>query len=362
MSIADQIVDGVSGITSVLAGGLGFIAILVLIIAIGFVVLVIAIILRRKFDFEGSGERLGRFRLIMMGKPILEVNLAKWEMINDDGLRALANDPDLVFVPDIIKQMYNEETLHIYTAKITDEFDSLERYGNRTFIISSGKLESDEFSWVDQKSKLTLRTLFTKEQTRNVVIFYSVKKVEVLNEDRNMDDWYIVTPIPFSKSKQMIGFNSKAVEGFSHHIELREITNADVLAKALDFAPYVADAESKNKHLRDELKKTTELLDITRSKLGSVNQKLNKKKLQLGQKEYVINKREEVEKEEKLNLAFLIMSVFMGGLAVMFVPNFFKNLDMQTAQVVGMIIAVLIVGGFAYIQRKKPTKKEEYED
>jgi glucose uptake protein GlcU len=46
----------------------------------------------------------------------------------------------------------------------------------------------------------------------------------------------------------------------------------------------------------------------------------------------------------------------------MFVPNFFKNLDTQTAQFVGMIIAVLIIGGFAYMQKKKPTKKEEYEE
>ena len=46
----------------------------------------------------------------------------------------------------------------------------------------------------------------------------------------------------------------------------------------------------------------------------------------------------------------------------MFIPDFFPKLAPQTAQFVGMIIAIIIIGGLAYIQNKNKEKEQKMID
>ncbi len=362
MTIAEDISSGASGLFSELLSGTSTIAIIIVVIALAFVTLTVLIQLRRRFDFEGSGSPIGHYRIDIMGKYALEGNLAEWEMIDDEELDLLKQEEQLKVVPDVLKQMYREKTLFIYTMKNPDDSDIMDKFGNRIFIISSGNLKTDVYSWENQKGKFTWRSLLTKERTRNVVAYSSAKKVQVLNEDRNLDDWWILSPLPMVQEKEVVGFDNRAIGGMTHHIEIKEITNAKALASALDFAPFVTNALLKNEHLRNELNETTRQLEKTITDLHESNQKVQKKKRQLGQKEYVVSGKVESLHKEKQNVMMAIVAVILGSMAVMFIPDFFPKLPEQTAQFIGMIIALIIIGGLAYIQNKSKDNEKKAED
>jgi hypothetical protein len=359
MTIVEDISSGASGLFSGLLQGTSTIAIVLVIIAVAFIGLIVIIQLRRRFDFEGSGSPIGHYSINIMGKYSLEGNLAEWEMIDDEELDLLKQEEQLKVVPDVLKQMYKEKTLFIYTMKKPDDSDIMDKFGNRVYIISSGNLKSDIYSWENQKGKFTWRSLLTKERTRNVVAYSSARKVQVLNEDRNLDDWWIISPLPMVDEKQVIGFNNRAIGGMSHHIEIKEITNAKALASALDFAPFVTNALLKNEHLRNELDEITRQLEKTTKNLHESNQKFQKKKRQLGQKEYVVSGRVESLQKENQNVMMSLIAVILGAMAVMFIPDFFPKLATQTAQFVGMIIAIIIIGGLSFIQNKNKEKENK---
>jgi hypothetical protein len=357
MTIVEDISSGASGLFSGLLQGTSTIAIVLVIIAVAFIGLIVIIQLRRRFDFEGSGSPIGHYSINIMGKYSLEGNLAEWEMIDDEELDLLKQEEQLKVVPDVLKQMYKEKTLFIYTMKKPDDSDIMDKFGNRVYIISSGNLKSDIYSWENQKGKFTWRSLLTKERTRNVVAYSSARKVQILNEDRNLDDWWIISPLPMVDEKQVIGFNNRAIGGMSHHIEIKEITNAK--ASALDFAPFVTNALLKNEHLRNELDEITRQLEKTTKNLHESNQKFQKKKRQLGQKEYVVSGRVESLQKENQNVMMSLIAVILGAMAVMFIPDFFPKLATQTAQFVGMIIAIIIIGGLSFIQNKNKEKENK---
>ena len=159
MSLAEEIGIGVTGFASSLSSSVGMIAVVVFLLAMGFVGLIVYILVRRRFDFEGHGEPIGHYNITIMGKYSLIGNLAEWEMVDEEQLDLLKQEEKLKIVPDVIKQMYKEKTLFIYTMKRPDDTDILDKFGNRTFIISSGNLKSDVYSWTSQKGKFTIRSL-----------------------------------------------------------------------------------------------------------------------------------------------------------------------------------------------------------
>ena len=359
MSLAEEIGIGVTGFASSLSSSVGMIAVVVFLLAMGFVGLIVYILVRRRFDFEGHGEPIGHYNITIMGKYSLIGNLAEWEMVDEEQLDLLKQEEKLKIVPDVIKQMYKEKTLFIYTMKRPDDTDILDKFGNRTFIISSGNLKSDVYSWTSQKGRFTIRSLFSKEKTRYVTAYSSAHKVQVLNEDRNTDDWWIIAPLPMVDQKQVIGFDNRAVGGMEHHIEIKEITNAKALAHSLDFVPFVTNALLKNEHLRKELDETNKQLAKANVEISSINQKYQKKKMQLGQKPYVINKKIDEKKKETMNILMMIVSVILGAMAVMYMPQFFPNMAVQSAQFIGMIIAIVIIGGVAYYMNNKKSEPAE---
>ena len=54
-----------------------------------------------------------------------------------------------------------------------------------------------------------------------------------------------------------------------------------------------------------------------------------------------------------------LIAVILGAMAVMFIPDFFPKLATQTAQFVGMIIAIVIIGGISYMQNKNKEKENK---
>lgn len=358
-SVGEWIAGGATDFASGLSSGIGTIAVIVLVLAFGFLGLIGFILFKKRFDFEGRGEPIGHYNIEIMGKYALIGNIAEYQMVDDEELELLKQEPELQAVPDVIRQMYKEKTLWIYTMKSPDDTDILDKFGNRTFIISSGDLKSSVYAYQAQKGKLTFRSIFTKEKTTKIVAYSSAKKMQILNEDRHIDDWWLISPMPIVANKQEIGFDSRAVGGMRHYIEVREISNAKALATALDFIPFVTDALLKNESLKKQLEKTEKSLADRTQQLGSTNMKYQKKKMQLGQKDYVIYKKTETEQLEKQNVIMMIVAVVMGAVSVMFVPDFFPNLSEQSAQFLAMVIGIIIIGGMAYTMNKRKPEKIE---
>jgi len=352
------IAESAEGFFDALSSGVGTFAIILLVAVLGFGALIAIIMFRRKFDFEGTGEPIGRMKIEIMGKYTLEGNVAEWEMIDQEKLDLLKDHDDLKIVPDIIKQLYKEKSLFIYTMKNPDDSDILEKFGSKVYIISSGDFKSDLYSYKSTKGKFTWRHLFSKEETRTIIAYSSAKKLQILNEDRNLDDWWILSPMPMVAPTNPIGFNSKAIGEMMHHIEIKEIINPKGLASAISFIPFVTDALSKNDYLKKELFETQKSRDDIMQKYLQVNQKLQKKKRQLGQKPYVVRGKQEETTKEKQNAMMAIVAVVLGAMSVMFIPNFLQNMPIQSAQFVGMIIAVIAIGGIIYMQNKQKPKEE----
>jgi len=358
-SIGETIASGASDWLSTISSSIGIIAVIVLLLAGGFALLMFIVWAKRRFDFEGEGDPIGRCHIEIMGKYALEGNVAKWQLIEDEQLDLLKEDETLGAVPDVIRQMYNEGNLFIYTMKSPDDADIRDKFGNRTFIISSGDFTSDKYYWYSQKGKFTFRSIFSKEKTRNLAVYSSAKKIQVLNEDRNLDDWWVMSPIPVVDPKEEWGFNSKAVGGMRHNITIKIIENAKALASALNFLPYVIKAETVNKFLKQENAKKDEIIEERTTQLYTANQKVQKKTRQLGQKHYVVGGKVEETKKTQQNVMMMLVSVVMGSMAVMFVPDFFKNMPEQSAQFLGMIIAIVIIVGMAWAMNKKKPEDEQ---
>ena len=359
-SMAERLAGGAGDFFSTLTSSIGIIAIIGLLIAGAFGGLMLIIFLKRRFDFEGAGEPIGHVHIDIMNKYILEGNLAKWQMIDDEQLDLLKKEDDsLSIVPNVIRQMFKEGTLWIYTMRSPDDSDIRDKFGNRTYIISSGDLTSDKYSWFSQKGKFTWRSLLTKEKTRYIVAYSSFKKMQIMNEDRNLDDWWIIAPIPIVGLTEEIGYDSRVMGGMRHNITIKIIENAKALATGLNYLPFVADALSKNDYLVKERDKVNELLEQRTKQLLEVNQKFQKKKRQLGQKPYVVSGKGEETKKVQQNVMMMLVSVVMGSMAVMFIPDFFKNMPTQSAQFLGMIVAVVIIAGLAYMQNKAKPEEEK---
>ena len=173
---AEQIGTTVTGFFGNFVEGLGIFAILLFIGAVAFALLVGVILIRRRFDFEGSGEPLGHINIDIMGKYMLSGNLARWEEVDDEQLELLKGEAPLVAVPDVLRQMYKEKNLFIYTMKSPDDTDILDKFGKKTYIISSGDIWSEKYSWESQKGKLHYVLYLSEKGKRTVLHFIQPKK------------------------------------------------------------------------------------------------------------------------------------------------------------------------------------------
>ena len=147
VSPAEQLASGAGDFFSSLTSSIGIIAIIGRLIAGAFGGLMLIIFRKSRLDFEGAGEPIGHGHIDIMNKYILEGNLAKWQMIDDEQLDLLKKEDDsLSIVPNVIRQMFKEGSLFIYTMRSPDDSDIRDKFGNRTYIISSGDMTSDKYS------------------------------------------------------------------------------------------------------------------------------------------------------------------------------------------------------------------------
>ena len=301
VSLGEQLIRNLSaGASEGAEVNLGWVIWLVFAIA-GFVVFfIIGSYFKKKFDFDGSGETHGYFEITRNGTYPLRGNLATYKMIDDDELKLISKHiPEFKNFYDIVQQLKREGNLYLYTIKITDDSDIQDKLGTRARIMCAYPLESSDIHWLAQKGKLTFTSILRKEKTRYLYAVKSFKK-QIMNEDRNKDDWYVLVPFPRTiKKETTVGFGN--LEELKTTVYLKEITLANALMERFNIQGYVADAVIKNEFLISEKESIEDILKERTDQLKTSNIRINKLNYLLSQKAYVQGGKSEVKKQEAYN-------------------------------------------------------------
>lgn len=329
---------------------------------VGIAVIVVGFIVgthfKKKFDYDGSGEAHGYYEITRNGTYPLRGNMATYDMVDDDELKLISEQvPEYENFYDVIMQMKKEGNFHPYTFKITDDSDIQDKLGSRARILSAYPLESQDIYWTAQKGKLTLTSILRKEKTRYLYAIKS-KKITVINEDKNEDDWYVIVPFPRVVSNKTVGFGN--IEQLQTTVYLKNITNASALISRANMAGFVADAVTKNQYLIDEKESAEKYLDERIGELKTTNQKVQRLNYLLSQKKYVDRGKVEVKKPEANDLAFMLGGMIVTFVLMLLFPSFLP--DIPNSQLIGFGVSLLVMGVIWKIQRdKKPKVEEDYE-
>lgn len=356
-----DITESFADVATNLAGGAGVLVLIAIIIGGTFLSIVIVIVLRRKFDFEGTGHQLGHYMLILADKYPIEANIAEWDEVDDSDLDLLerSEEKDFEVYADVIRQMRKEGNIFIYTVKITDDSEVEDELGKRTFIISSEDLDDKKTFFESQKAKLTWRSLFQKEKTRIVQTFSPVDIVTVYNEDKNEDDWIFIVPQRNEKPKtNVVGFDSRAITKHSYYITPKPITNAEKLAYGSSYMPYVIRTKREFDQLLQENKALEETVEERSAEVQSKQQVIQRKNRKLGTKEWVITSKTVREKDMQVNMAWVIGAIFVGGVLPKIFGSYIEN-D-TTALFIGIGVAMGFIGlAYKLTYGKKKTEEDE---
>jgi len=299
-----------------------WIIVIVSVITGGTALFIVARWIKRKIDYEG--EEIGLFDIMIMGKYVLQGNLSINDSFDIENLEVLAEEAQrekkenktgkssLEIIPQVIMQMMKEGKVFIYYYKVTDDSEILDKLNSRTRIISSGQLESNEFSWLEQRGKRSIRSVLRKEKRRQVVVYHSAKRYEIMNEDENYDDWWIVSPIPKVEAEQHFGFNSKAVGGMEHHLFLNLIQGGKNLASIASYISSLTDAITKAEFYKQQYKNFQEIHKKVVQEKIALNGEINRLKMLLSQKKYVDYGKEELLKKQASDIGLILGGIFLA--------------------------------------------------
>lgn len=366
VEILEQLSGGVVEVGKTLASGTPLVVWLMIGLAVFFLFFGLFIHFKRKFDFEGTGHQLGHYMFNITGKYPFEANVAEWDEINDYNLDLLASETnkDFEVQADVLRQMRKEGNLFIYTAKITDDSEIQDELEGRTYIISPVDLDDKKYYYESQASRFTWRTFFQKEKTRFVTSLEPTDVVQVYNEDRNYDTWFILIPLERTSKKEKnryeVGFNGRVITDHNYGIDIKHITNANSLANTLSYLPYVIKTKKEMKVLLEEDKAKEEIIEELSADVQSKNQTIQRKNRKLGAKQWIIISKTEKIKEMKINMMWVIGGVIAGAITPNILETFLPNMNETSLMMMGLVVAIVIMAlSYKFFTRQKPEPKED---
>ncbi len=195
MAWLDDIVEGVLGVPSGVdasAPALGVLGWIFWIVVAGVVIFGGFFVLRfifLKFSYEG-GDEIAPYRFHWMGKySEVEGNLSKNDSFDDEVMAQLERHSDMKIIVDMVKNEIRNKKLFIYNFKVTDEGNIIDSFSRKVRIISPVDVTLPKYTWMDQQGKRNFGSVIRREKRRNIVIYHTSKKITILDENGNEEDF-----------------------------------------------------------------------------------------------------------------------------------------------------------------------------
>jgi hypothetical protein len=327
---------------------------LIALILVGIIGYIAVRILKIRFDYAGDGQRFGKFKIFVMGKYRIEGNLSKNEdFLNDDDLDELSKHKDIELVPEKIKQLIKDGKLFVYDFRITDTSEAFDLTGSykSSKIISPNKLESEDFSWVDQKGERTLTSVFLKEYPRNVVAYHTSEHFEVLNPDRNLDDYWVLDPVSM-KENIKFGFESDSKLGNVHEIKIDHLEGGKNLSTASSMIETLSESFRQIRISREQVENMQDLVEQKDKELSKKNIHINKLRHMMNQKVLIGFPDAPKQEQKELGWGWIIAGFFLGAVGIMIVPEV-PALSGKVPDWFGAVIALVVLVAVKHLAEKK---------
>lgn len=312
-----------------------------------------------------SGESIAPVRLLWMGSSAyVEGNLSRDDSFSEEKLEKINEYYDGENLDwKTIEDMIDKKKLFTYKLKITDEVDELDNDDDTVGILSSKKLESEEYSWLDRKGKRGITSVWTPVKRRNIMVHDSSRQIKSYDDDGHPIYWWAINPIKIGVKKQEY-YRAGVFDGEYFNIEISKIENAKGIIDQANISTTFAEAIEKNNYLDKESKRFQNLYEDTLKKLTQKNIENNNLKESLAQKKYIEHPEDIEEPKESNPLMWIVIGVFMSGILAFMMPEIVpSHIDDSMAYFGGLFIGLLItVFGYNYVKSKneqKPMKKSE---
>ncbi len=210
-------------------------------------------------SFAGDGETLGSWKLHIMGKSLIKGNLNIHEHITEAELDMLEsmNESDIVTNTKSYRERLKNKELFLYDYRITDYDEAFDLKGGRdSIIVTSVPMESEQFSWNDDKGDRSLFSPTLRNKSKNIFCFINSEyHPEYVDPYGKLKDIYELVIIPKNLEMKMKdgknGFEmqlvmSKLKDGVS------DVLRAEYLKTIAESFKRIDPAEKEVNRLRDK--------------------------------------------------------------------------------------------------------------
>jgi len=316
-------------------------------------------ILKNYSMYAGVGERLGKYKIMMMGMFPMTGNLS----VNDsffqsDLVDRLKEVSEITTGMEEIERLTNEKQLYAYDFKVTDHDEALDLKGNwkKSIIISPVPIQSDNYSWVNMKGEFSIVASGFKEYPRIVLSWIKNKHYEIRNVDGSLIDIWVLVPIPKDIAIEI----KEPLSENGTKMVLKEIKSGKEFATAVDFMPVLSETYRQIAISQKESDNLRDLLHKKDQELASKNIVINKARHLLNQKIFVGYGKPQTPLERGLDIGWLIASVVLGGFGYA-LPEMFPTLTGRISPWVGVILMMGLVIGIRILAEKKKSPEQQLE-
>ena len=324
---------------------------LIAVILVGIIGYIGLRILKIRFDYAGDGQRFGKFKIHVMGLYRIEGNLSKRDIFKKEDLDELAKHKDIDLVPDQINKLLKAEKLFLYDFRITDTSEAFDLTGSykSSMILSASRLESDDYSWVDQKGERTLTSVFLKEYPRNLIAYHTSEHYDVVNPDRNYDDYWLLDPVPLKENEKLdfISGNGKTYEVKIEHLE-----GGKNLSTASSMIETLSESFRQIRISREQVENMQDLVEQKDKELSKKNIHINKLRHMMNQKVLIGFPDAPKQEHKELGWGWIIAGFFLGAVGIMIVPEV-PALSGKVPDWFGAVIALVVLVAVKHIAEKK---------
>jgi len=346
--------------TSILGGSIDTVLTLVFFGVIIFVLFFVVRGIKHIMSYAGDGDELGSFKIHFMGKSTVKGNLNIHEYITESELDMLEGMAE-VEIRDNTKsyrERVEKKKLFLYDFRITDYDEAWDLKGGRdSIIVTSVPLESEKYSWLDDKGDRSIVSPTFRQKSKNVFAHISSEyHPDYVDPFGKLKDIYELVIIPKDISVDMV--DSKF--GYKTKIELTKLQDGKADVIKTEHLKTISESYKKIKPSEDETNRLRDLIVVKDKEISDLHRDVEDYR-HLAYPEPVIGERPKKNPFSKQSiLGIVMMAVFMGGIGYG-LPELVPSLKgiIEPLIGVGIMAGLMFLVVSLYYERKPQKEKDE---